>query len=172
MPDQRKPLAAMAPWLALAMLIVALDQLTKQLVLGTMHYGEVIPITAFFDLVLVFNPGAAFSFLADHSGWQRWFFTGLAVVICGWLLAMMYHHRSERLLPVAFALIIGGAIGNVIDRLMHGAVVDFLYFHAGSYGWPAFNLADSAITIGVGLMLWAQFRGDRHNTDPNPERSS
>lgn len=172
MPDQRKPLAAMAPWLALAVLIVALDQLTKQLVLGTMHYGEVIPITAFFDLVLVFNPGAAFSFLADHSGWQRWFFTGLAVVICGWLLAMMYHHRSERLLPVAFALIIGGAIGNVIDRLMHGAVVDFLYFHAGSYGWPAFNLADSAITIGVGLMLWAQFRGDRHNTDPNPERSS
>lgn len=172
MPDQRKPLAAMAPWLALAVLIVALDQLTKQLVLGTMHYGEVIPITAFFDLVLVFNPGAAFSFLADHSGWQRWFFTGLAVVICGWLLAMMYHHRSERLLPAAFALIIGGAIGNVIDRLMHGAVVDFLYFHAGSYGWPAFNLADSAITIGVGLMLWAQFRGDRHNTDPNPERSS
>lgn len=172
MRDQSKALAAMAPWLALAVLIVVLDQLTKQIVLGTMRYGEVIPVTGFFDLVLVFNPGAAFSFLAEHSGWQRWFFTGLAVVICGWLLAMMYQHRRERLLPAAFALIIGGAIGNVIDRLMHGAVVDFLYFHAGSYGWPAFNLADSAITIGVGLMLWAQFRGDRHNTDPNPERSS
>lgn len=172
MPEQRKALAMMAPWLALAVLIVVLDQITKQIVLGTMHYGQVIPVTNFFDLVLVFNPGAAFSFLADHSGWQRWFFTGLAVVICGWLLTMMYQHRHERLLPAAFALIIGGAIGNVIDRLMHGAVVDFLYFHAGSYGWPAFNLADSAITIGVGLMLWAQFRGDRHNTDPNPERSS
>ncbi|QDF96378.1 signal peptidase II [Azoarcus sp. DD4] len=169
---QRPALRAMLPWLALAVLIIVLDQLTKQVVLGTMRYGEVIPVTGFFDLVLVFNRGAAFSFLADHSGWQRWFFTGLAVVICGWLLALMHQHREERLLPTAFALIIGGAIGNVVDRLLHGAVVDFLYFHAGSYGWPAFNLADSAITLGVGLMLWAQLRAGKQASDTNTERPS
>lgn len=156
----KSAVAAMAPWLGLAALVGVLDQLTKQWVLGSLHFGEVIPVTPFFDLVLVFNRGAAFSFLADHSGWQRWFFTGLAVVISGWLLALMHRHRDERLLPAAFALIIGGALGNVVDRLMHGAVVDFLYFHAGRHGWPAFNLADAAITLGVGMMLWAQFRGN------------
>ncbi len=111
--------------------------------------------------MLLFNPGAAFSFLADHDGWQRWFFTGLAVVICGWLLALMHRHREERLLPGAFALIIGGAVGNVYDRLIHGAVVDFLHFHYAGYSWPAFNLADAAITLGVALMLWGQFRSPR-----------
>lgn len=172
-PAARRPaIVAMLPWLALAVLVVVLDQLTKQVVLGTMRYGEAIPVTGFFDLVLVFNRGAAFSFLADHSGWQRWFFTGLAVVICGWLLALMYQHRDERLLPAAFALIIGGAVGNVVDRLLHGAVVDFLYFHAGRYGWPAFNLADSAITLGVGLMLWAQLRAGKHKPGASPERPS
>lgn len=168
----QKPAAvAMAPWLGLALVVVLLDQLTKQWVLSDLHYGQVIPVTSFFDLVLVFNRGAAFSFLAEHSGWQRWFFTGLAVVICGWLLALMHRHRQERLLPAAFALIIGGAIGNVIDRLIHGAVVDFLYFHAGRYGWPAFNLADAAITLGVGLMLLGQFRGNGDtNAEPTPEK--
>jgi signal peptidase II len=130
-------------------------------------------MTGFFDLVLVYNPGAAFSFLAEHSGWQRWFFTGLAVVICGWLLALMHRHRHERLLPASFALIIGGAVGNVIDRLAHGAVVDFLYFHVGRYGWPAFNLADSAITVGVILMLWAELRAARKaKAAPSPEDPS
>ncbi|ANQ84372.1 lipoprotein signal peptidase [Azoarcus olearius] len=176
MPDlqagQRPAFVAMLPWLVLAAVVMGLDQLTKQVVLATMQYGEVIPVTGFFDLVLVFNRGAAFSFLAEHSGWQRWFFTGLAVVICGWLLALMHQHREERLLPAAFALIIGGAIGNVVDRLLHGAVVDFLYFHAGRYGWPAFNLADSAITLGVGLMLWAQLRAGKHKPEASPERPS
>jgi signal peptidase II len=162
----------MLPWLALAILIAMLDQVTKQVALQTMEYGARIPVTAFFDLVLVFNRGAAFSFLADHSGWQRWFFTGLAVIICGWLTVLLHQHRNERLLPTAFALIIGGAIGNVVDRLMHGAVVDFLYFHAGRYGWPAFNFADAAITVGVALMLWAQFRGSRQHNHPKPERST
>jgi signal peptidase II len=166
----KSALAVMTPWLALAVIVAILDQLTKQWVLGSLQYGQVIPITGFFDLVLVFNRGAAFSFLAEHSGWQRWFFTGLAVVICGWLLALMHRHRDERLLPAAFALIIGGAIGNVIDRLMHGAVVDFLYFHAGRYGWPAFNLADAAITLGVGMMLWGQFRSDgKTKAEPTSE---
>ncbi|NMG34523.1 lipoprotein signal peptidase [Azoarcus sp. TTM-91] len=167
------PLRALAPWLIAAIVVAALDQLTKQLVLANLDYGQAIPVTSFFDLVLVYNPGAAFSFLAEHSGWQRWFFTALAVVICGWLLRLMYQHRAEKLLPLAFAMIIGGAVGNVIDRLIHSAVVDFLYFHAGRYGWPAFNLADSAITVGVVLMLWGQFRHDRRNApDPTAENPS
>lgn len=149
-------------WLGLAALIVTLDQLTKHAVLGEFRYGEIRPVTHFFDLVLVFNPGAAFSFLADHSGWQRWFFVALALGISGWLGWLIHRHQHETLQPLAFALIVGGALGNVIDRINIGAVVDFLYFHIGPYGWPAFNLADSAITLGVGLMLWAQFRQTRN----------
>jgi signal peptidase II len=159
----------MALWVALAVAVAVLDQLSKQWVLDSLHPGQVVPVTGFFDLVLVFNPGAAFSFLADHGGWQRWFFTALATVICGWLLAETWRHRHERLLPTAFAMIIGGAVGNVYDRLVHGAVVDFLHFHYAGYSWPAFNLADSAITVGVVLMLWGQFR---HGRPPSPEEPS
>lgn len=147
-----------AGWIALSALIVVVDQIAKWIVLQTLSYGNPVEVTEFFRLILVFNPGAAFSFLADQPGWQRWFFVGLAVVICGWMLGLLARHQHERLLPLAFSLIIGGAIGNVIDRLAYGAVVDFLYFHVGRYGWPAFNVADSAISVGVALMLWAQFR--------------
>ncbi len=157
-------------WLALSAGIVVADQVTKWIVLATMHQGEAITVTPFFKLVLVFNPGAAFSFLADHSGWQRWFFVTLAVLVCGWLLHLLRLHVNERALPAAFSLIIGGAIGNVIDRVVHGAVVDFLYFHVGRHGWPAFNVADSAITIGVVLMLWASFRAPTKSA--KPENSS
>lgn len=148
-------------WLAVAALVVVLDQASKYAILARFRYGEVRPVTDFFDLVLVYNPGAAFSFLADHSGWQRWFFIVLALVISAWMLTLMWRHRTERLQPLAFALIVGGAIGNVIDRFNFGAVVDFLYFHVGRYGWPAFNLADSAITLGVILMLAAQLHISR-----------
>ena len=157
-------------WLALIALVIGLDQLTKWAVLARFEYGEARPVTDFFQLVLVFNPGAAFSFLADHSGWQRWFFIVLAIAICAWLFTMLRQHVRETLLPAAFSLIIGGAIGNVIDRFVHGAVVDFLYFHIGRHGWPAFNLADSAITLGVVLMLLAQLRASR--TTPTPENPS
>src|SRR5690554_1459790 len=153
--------ARLASWLALSALVVVVDQATKWLVLQTLADRAPIQVTDFFRLVLVYNPGAAFSFLADQPGWQRWFFVGLAVVICGWLLALLHRHRDETALPLAFSLIIGGAIGNVIDRIAYGAVVDFLYFHVGQYGWPAFNAADSAITVGVVLMLWTQFRPQR-----------
>nr|WP_245650814.1 signal peptidase II [Thauera butanivorans] len=159
----------MALWAALAIVVAVLDQLSKQWVLDSLHLGQVVPVTGFFDLVLVFNPGAAFSFLADHGGWQRWFFTGLAAIICSWLLVETWRHRTETLLPTAFAMIIGGAVGNVYDRLVHGAVVDFLHFHYAGYSWPAFNLADSAITVGVVLMLWGQFR---HGRPPSPEKPS
>lgn len=160
----------LAGWLSISVLVVVFDQLTKLVVLSLMDYGQTIPVTGFFQLVLVFNPGAAFSFLADQGGWQRWFFIALAVVICGWLLVMLRQHQHERALPLAFALIIGGAVGNVIDRVLYGAVVDFLYFHIGRYGWPAFNLADSAITVGVVLMLLSQFWPRRSR--PDAETSS
>ncbi|WP_341678348.1 signal peptidase II [Niveibacterium sp. SC-1] len=148
-------------WMGLAALVVVIDQITKHLVLGHMQFGEAIPYTDFFQLVLVYNPGAAFSFLANQPGWQKWFFTILALVVSAWLVTMTRRHAREVLQPLAFALIIGGAIGNVIDRLRFGAVVDFLYFHVGQYGWPAFNVADSAITLGVILMIVAQLREAR-----------
>ena len=157
-------------WLGVSVLVAVLDQLTKLIVLAKLSLGQAIPVTGFFQLVLVYNPGAAFSFLADHSGWQRWFFIVLAVVICGWLVVMLRQHRHERALPLAFSLIIGGAVGNVVDRVVHGAVVDFLYFHIGRYGWPAFNVADSAITLGVVLMLWASFRPQRQDANPSPSQ--
>ncbi|MCL2658617.1 MAG: signal peptidase II [Betaproteobacteria bacterium] len=145
-------------WLGLSGLVIVLDQITKLAVLRNLHYGEAIPYTDFFQLVLVYNPGAAFSFLANQPGWQKWFFIMLALVISVWLIGLMKRHANEWLQPLAFSLIVGGALGNVIDRWRYGAVVDFLYFHIGEHGWPAFNLADSAITLGVVLMVIAQLR--------------
>jgi signal peptidase II len=147
----------MIRWLLLAGGIIAVDQITKLWVLGSFYLHEQRAVTEFFNLVLVFNSGAAFSFLASAGGWQKWFFVGLALVISAWLLSMLRKHATERLLPAALSLVLGGALGNVIDRLRFGAVVDFLDFHIAGWHWPAFNVADSAITIGVGLMLLHQF---------------
>jgi signal peptidase II len=169
MPERRDALRTMTPWLALIALVIVLDQVTKGWALAqfqpTFAHGGRIEVTFFFDLVLAFNSGAAFSFLAEHSGWQRWFFIVLALAVSAWLLALTWQHRRERLLPSAFAFVIGGALSNVIDRINYGSVVDFLSFHAGLYYWPAFNLADSAIVLGVGLMLIGQFRAKK-NTPP------
>ena len=148
----------LARWLALAIFVVLLDQASKAWVLGSFRLTEHHVVTPFFNLVLVFNPGASFSFLADAGGWQKWFFIVLALGISAWLLSLLRHHAQERLMPAALSLILGGAIGNVIDRLRFDAVVDFLDFHVAGYHWPAFNVADSAITVGVALMLWHQFR--------------
>lgn len=145
-------------WLALAVLVVILDQISKSWVLANFRLMDKQTVTSFFNLVLVFNSGASFSFLADAGGWQKWFFVVLALGVSCWLLIMLRRHAPERLLPTALALILGGALGNVIDRLRFDAVVDFLDFHFAGYHWPAFNVADSAITVGVGLMLWHQFR--------------
>ncbi|MCX7170589.1 MAG: signal peptidase II [Proteobacteria bacterium] len=145
-----------APWLALSGLVIALDQATKQMIAAAFKLGESLRMTSFFDLVFVFNRGAAFSFLSDAGGWQRWFFTTLALVVSAWIVFMLNQHAEERSLSAALALVLGGALGNVIDRLWHGAVVDFLSFHLAGYYWPAFNLADSAISVGVALMLWQQ----------------
>jgi signal peptidase II len=163
-PGARRPVRTvtmsrrLSGWLGVSVAVVLLDQFSKWIMLNLLRVGEAITVTPFFKLVLLYNPGAAFSFLANQPGWQRWFFVLLALAICAWLFVMLRHHQHERALPLSFSLIIGGAIGNVIDRLVHGAVVDFLYFHVGRYGWPAFNVADSAITLGVVLMLWTQFR--------------
>ena len=146
-------------WLALSVMVIALDQLTKFWVVLSLEFGQRVEVTSFFNLVLVYNAGAAFSFLADAAGWQRWFFVALALVISGWLIVLIRRHAAERLLPLAASLILGGALGNVVDRLLYGAVIDFLDVHAMGYHWPAFNLADSAITLGVVFLIWQQFFG-------------
>jgi len=146
--------ARWARWLLLSAVIVALDLATKAMVSGAFQYGEVRPVLPFFNLVLVHNTGAAFSFLAGASGWQRWFFTVVTIVISIFIVAMLRRHHTDRLMSVALALVLGGALGNLYDRLMLGHVVDFVQLHAGGWYFPAFNVADSAITVGVALLIW------------------
>ena len=145
-----------ASWLGLSGLIIVLDQLTKLWVVSALRLGQSVELTSFFNLVFVYNPGAAFSFLSDAGGWQRWFFVVLALAVSGWLTLLIRQHAVERLLPLAAALILGGALGNVIDRIRVGAVVDFVDVHAAGWHWPAFNVADSAISLGVALLIWRQ----------------
>lgn len=148
------------PWLGLALLIIVSDQLSKTLIIGSFELGDSHTVTSFFNLVRVHNPGAAFSFLADASGWQRWFFVGLGLVATVTIVWMLKSHGGQRLFSLALSLILGGALGNVIDRLLHGHVIDFLQFHwdwlepmfHGGY-FPSFNLADSAITVGAVLLI-------------------
>jgi len=146
----------MVRWLVLAGGIVIADFASKAWVLAAFHLHEGVAVTSFFNLVLVMNPGASFSFLADAGGWQKWVFVGLALAISVWLFTLIRHHAAEKLMPTALALVLGGALGNVIDRLRFGAVVDFLDFHVAGWHWPAFNVADSAITVGVILLLGQQ----------------
>lgn len=140
-------------WYALAGLIVILDQLSKWVVLHHIRLGETIYVAPFWNWVLTFNPGAAFSFLADQPGWQRWLFTVLALVVSAWIALELRRHPEQKLLSLALALVMGGALGNVIDRIRFGAVVDFIQWHAAGYYWPAFNVADSAITVGAILLV-------------------
>ncbi len=148
-------------WLALAAGVVVLDQISKAWILSVFQPGVSLRVLPVFDLVLLFNPGASFSFLADAGGWQRWFFTVLALGVSVWLVVLLRQHAGERLMPLALTLILGGAIGNVIDRLRFGAVVDFLHFHWNEHYFPAFNVADSCISIGVVLMLGHELLGKR-----------
>ncbi len=152
------PARNIGPWLWLAGVLILLDQISKWVVLGSLHPGETRYVTPFWNWVLTFNPGAAFSFLSDASGWQRWFFTLLALGVSGWIVVMLRQHRNEFRLSLALTLVLGGALGNVIDRLRFGAVVDFVQWHVAGYYWPAFNLADSAITLGAALLVWDQLK--------------
>ena len=151
------PSRNIASWLWVAATVILLDQVSKWIVLGTLHPGQSIYVTPFFNWVLTFNSGAAFSFLSDAGGWQRWFFTLLALGVSGWIVLMLRRHTSEFRLSLALTLILGGALGNVIDRIRFGAVVDFIQWHALGYYWPAFNVADAAISIGAILLIWDQF---------------
>jgi len=148
-------------WLALSVGLVLLDQLSKHVVRDALAGGRTIRVTPFFDLVLILNPGAAFSFLSSAAGWQRELFIGIALAASILIVYLMRKHAAERIFCVGLGLILGGALGNVIDRVHLGAVVDFLYFHLGEYYWPAFNLADSAITCGAGVLIWDSLRRAR-----------
>ena len=143
-------------WYGLAGLIIALDQFSKWIVLKNISLGETIYVAPFWNWVLAFNPGAAFSLLADQPGWQRWLFSVLALAVAGWVAVMLRQHPQQKLLSLALTLVMGGALGNVIDRIRFGAVVDFVQWHVAGYYWPAFNVADSAITIGAILLVIEQ----------------
>lgn len=140
-------------WLWLSLVIVALDQLSKQLVESSLMVYETIPLLPYFNLTLAYNEGAAFSFLSDQGGWQRWFFALVAAVVVVVLMVWLSRLKHERLLAVSLSLVIGGALGNLVDRLFIGHVIDFLDFFYHSYHWPAFNVADISITLGVVLMF-------------------
>ena len=141
------------PWISLAVIIVLADQFTKVLILGYYKLGDATYVTSFFNIVRAHNTGAAFSFLAAASGWQRWLFTAIGVAAAIFITWMLKSHAGQKLFSLAMACILGGAIGNVIDRLVHGFVVDFLDFHWDGRHFPAFNLADSAITLGAILLI-------------------
>jgi signal peptidase II len=146
-------------WLWLAGLTLVLDQITKLMVMDSLvAYQDVIPLTGFFNLVHVHNTGAAFSLFADQPGWQRGFFVVLAGVAAMVILYLLRRTRGQPLFCGSLALILGGAVGNLVDRVLYGHVIDFLDFYVGTWHWPAFNVADSAITVGAGLLIWDSFR--------------
>ena len=145
--------SSMWQWLALALVILMADQFTKVLIVGYYQLGDSTQVTEFFNVVRVHNSGAAFSFLAGAGGWQRWFFTVIGVGAALLILWLLKSHAGQKLFSFAMACILGGAIGNVIDRLLYGYVVDFLDFHGLGWHFPAFNIADSAITVGAACLI-------------------
>ena len=145
-------------YLAIATITLLLDQLSKWTALSNLQIGLPEPVLPFMNWLLLFNPGAAFSFLAQGGGWQRWFFTILGLLACIYIFWLLRKNQNDKLLCVALSLILGGALGNVLDRLMFGAVVDFIDLHYGNWHWPAFNIADSAICIGAALIIWGELR--------------
>ncbi len=152
------PSTSLAPWLGIATIIILLDQVSKITIAKTFAYGQAKAITSFFNLTLVYNKGAAFSFLATESGWQRYLFTALGIAAALMIVFLLKRHAGQRLFCWALALILGGAIGNVIDRMLYGHVIDFLDFHTTGWHFPAFNVADSAICVGAALFILDELR--------------
>jgi signal peptidase II len=165
MPRER---IAWAPWLIVSLLVIAADQFTKFQVTEALALYQRMPVVPFIDLVRLHNTGAAFSFLADASGWQNWLFTGVAVVVSAGILWWLTRlpRRGKGVLALGLALLLGGAIGNLIDRVLYGYVVDFILLHYGAWSYPAFNVADSAITCGVALLLFDGFVLERRQSRP------
>ena len=149
----RNDSASWLPWLGVALAIFIADQFTKVLIVGYYSLGDSTYITSFFNVVRAHNTGAAFSFLAGASGWQRWFFTVIGVAAAVFIIWMLRSHAGQRLFSFALACILGGAIGNVVDRLVHGYVVDFVQVHWRGWYFPAFNVADAAITVGAACLI-------------------
>ena len=144
--------------LILAFVVLVLDIATKRWVESVLFHGQQIPLTGFFNLVLTYNAGAAFSFLSDASGWQRWFFSAIAAGASALIIYLLRKHAAEKMFCIALSLILGGALGNLWDRITLGHVVDFLDFYISNYHWPAFNVADSAIFLGAMLLILDSFR--------------
>jgi len=153
----------MRKWLSISAVIVALDLYTKYLIQKSFVYGEHLIITNFFDLVRYHNEGAAFSFLADAGGWQKIFFSTISTVAIVVMIYLIRKHKQEKLFCFGLALVLGGAVGNLYDRLTLGYVVDFLLFHYNTFYWPAFNVADSAICVGVGLLILDSVKQEKNH---------
>ncbi len=149
-------------WLGLSALVIVLDQISKLLIVKSFALYESIKILEVFDLALLHNTGAAFSFLSDAGGMQRWLFTGIAIIASIAITYFLKKHANETLYALALSLILGGALGNLIDRIAYGYVIDFLLFHWDNHYFPAFNIADSAITCGAGLLIWESFMEKKH----------
>jgi signal peptidase II len=145
-------------WLSISAIVVVVDLYSKHLIQQAFALGDKLPMTSFFDLVRYHNEGAAFSFLADAGGWQKWFFTAIAIVASIFIFYLLRKHHKEKLFSLGLAFVLGGALGNLYDRVTLGYVVDFLSFHIDDLYWPAFNVADSAITVGVGILLLDSFK--------------
>jgi len=148
----------MLNYIGIAILVLVLDQISKQLITQWLDFGETVTVAPFFNLVLVHNPGAAFSFLSDASGWQREFFIVIALAASAWIVYLLWKHPDRPLFNASLSLILGGALGNVVDRVRFGAVIDFFDLHLLGYHWPAFNIADSAISCGAALLIWDAVR--------------
>lgn len=151
-------------WLGLSALVIVLDQIAKLFVISHFTYLESITVNGIFDLARLHNAGAAFSFLSEAGGMQRWLFSAIAVIASVSITLLLYKHAKETLFALALSLILGGALGNLIDRIAYGYVIDFLLFHWNEHYFPAFNLADSAITCGAGLMIWESFMEKKHGS--------
>ncbi|MDX8385238.1 MAG: signal peptidase II [Gallionella sp.] len=151
-------------WLGLSALVIVLDQLSKYWISSSFSYGESMYVLEIFNLVLVHNSGAAFSFLSDAGGMQRWLFSTVAIVASVWIVWLLRKHQHQKLFSLSLSLILGGALGNLIDRIAYGYVVDFLDFHWNAYHFAAFNVADSAITCGAFLLIIEGFMEKKHGT--------
>jgi signal peptidase II len=149
-------------WLGLSALVIVLDQISKLWISDRFVYGESFTVLKVFDLVLWHNEGAAFSFLNDAGGMQRWLFTAIAVAASAWIIWLLRKHANRTLFAFALSMILGGALGNLIDRISYGYVIDFLLFHWNEHTFPAFNLADSAITCGAALLILDSFTEKKH----------